>query len=200
MSEPRVFLGVTSGSSIVARTTFRLMGLVSQRRLSGFSNGQSNVSNSHNLIVQRALDNRADYVWFIDCDMDFSPDMLDKLLACDKDVVAVPYLMRSEPHVLMAWPEEGEDFVFYKGMRKARRMPSGMMLIKAHVLQGMGYPWFFETYGSSLAEWCGTDIKFCDKARECGFEVWCNYDLALEIAHIADGIQLRPDAASQVDA
>ena len=62
-----------------------------------------------------------------------------------------------------------------KGDAAVRAGTSGGMLIRRRVLEGMERPYF----AAELSH----DVDFCVKAREAGFEVYC--DLDLPMAHIA---------------
>ena len=198
---PRVSIGMSSSDRMDTRTSFRMMGMLLQHtmerpglpafKIAGLGNAQSNVSHSHHLLVQRALDVNADYLMMIDCDMDFPEDVIHYLLSKDKDIIGAPYLARGVPHHLMAWPEEGDDYTFYPGMRKMRQLGSGMMLVNTRVFRQIPYPWFPERYGTKLADFVGTDISFCRLVRSHGFEIWGDYDLSLRISHMAGDYPLR---------
>jgi glycosyltransferase involved in cell wall biosynthesis len=158
------------------------------------AHGQSPAKN-RNLIIAQALQHNCSHVLFIDDDMAFEPDMLMRLLAHDKDIVTGYYLMRNYPHKPLIfdarerdgscrpyWPRDDEH-----GLIKIVNAGLGACLIKTTVFQKMPQPWI--TLGElTKDEWCD-DISFFNRARDLGFEMYCDLDCL--VGHMAS-VTIRP--------
>ena len=113
-----------------------------------FAHGQSPARN-RNLMIQQAIDHNCTHILFIDDDVAFEPDMLERLLAHDKDIVGGLYLMRNYPHhpimfdeaqpdgrCLTHWLSDGET-----GLIEVVAQGLGCCLIKTKVFKTMQEPW-----------------------------------------------------------
>jgi len=140
-----------------------------------------------NKLVKKALDIGAEWLFFLDDDHAFEPDILMRLLAHDKDLVASLYLQRIEPFSPIAYDEWNEETRTYTSIdltkyEKDALVPivaagTGGMLIKSEVFRAMEEPWFH------LIDGVGSeDLPFCNKAVELGFELYC--DLGTPLGHI----------------
>lgn len=126
-----------------------------------------------------------DWLWIMGDDHAFDPELLPQLLAHDVDVV-VPHCLRRNPpwapvvnsHEEDGWqvsaelPEEGLTEIWSAG--------SAGMLVKRHVFDAIGDPWFTP---AADATGLNEDINFCRKVREAGFRIWC--DPAALLGHIS---------------
>jgi hypothetical protein len=129
-----------------------------------------------------AMHGRADYTLWLDSDMEFPPETLGQLLSHDKDVVGASYLRRGEPNDLLGVPEEGA--IQTTGLARFRRLPAGIMLVKRGVFDKVGRWQVHEDPDPSKC--LGEDVIFCEKAREAGFEIWCDLDLTRKVIHWGD--------------
>jgi GT2 family glycosyltransferase len=150
-------------------------------------------------VVKHALAIEAEYILFVDTDMTFPSDALNKLLALNKDIASVTYNFRRQPlcSVVKLLEEYDED---YQDVEIGTEQPiplekiknpfrvgaagTGFMLIKTEVFKNLPHPWFFfdfedESIGKPPI---GEDIWFCNKAREKGYEIWV--DPSIKVGHI----------------
>ena len=158
------------------------------------AHGQSPAKN-RNLIIRQAIQHQCTHVLFIDDDMTFEPDTLNRLLAHDKDMVTGFYLMRNYPHKPILfdmrekdgscrpwWPSDEQ-----RGLVKVVNAGLGMCLIKIDVFLKMPEPWI--TLGElTKDDWCD-DISFFNRARDLGFELYCDLDCIC--GHMA-GVTIKP--------
>lgn len=139
------------------------------------------IYDSRNKIATQAVEVGADYVMWFDSDMIFSPDTLQKLIADDKDIVSGLYHRRTAPYTPVLFSEIGvnddgtakwsnyddhPDSLF-----RCEGIGFGCVLVKAEVLFDMAakyHDWFGPTNGF------GEDLSFCLRAKELGFEIWCD--------------------------
>ena len=138
-------------------------------------------------LVELALSRKADYVLFLDSDMRFPANLIDRLLAHDKDIVACNYAQRRLPVRTVAFKDWAAlDYVYSlgkEGLETVDAVGMGAMLIKAEVFKRIPYPWFQIHYLPSAKMWAGEDMFFCNLAKEAGIEVVVDHDLSRQIGH-----------------
>ena len=150
------------------------------------------IAENRNFIAVQAVRKECDYLFFVDDDMVFPPDTLERLLAHNKDIVGVAYHPRfeidmdttkrlDETHI-MTLEKEGSP----KELFECKGVGTGVMLIDTKVFHKIKQPWFKITNHDSGYTTQGEDWWFCERAREAGYGVWC--DPTLKIGHIGDKI------------
>ena len=137
-------------------------------------------------LAQMALDMQADYILWIDSDMIFPADALEKLLAHEKDFVTGLYFMRRGNHEPVIYSEVTED-----GIRKTcMEFPKdklfevaacgfGMVLMKTSVIREVGSK--AEGYTFQPFPRLGEDLSFCVRY---GKPIFC--DPTLKLSHIGE--------------
>jgi hypothetical protein len=148
------------------------------------SHGQSPAQN-RNLIAEQALIHDCTHVLFIDDDMTFEKDTLNKLLVhADKDVVSALYLLRNYPHYPAAFGEGPYDdgkckFMFLTpdktGLVEVVNLGLGFCLIKTDVFKKLEKPWV-RLGEIEKDEWCD-DVGFFNRVRAAGFHLYCDLDI-----------------------
>ncbi len=137
-------------------------------------------------IVKEAQKYNCTHLLFIDYDMLFEPDVAEKLLARDKDIIGVNSMVRGLPlaSTVKIHNEKGEKAYEVSGeCFECQAVGTGIMLIKMSVFDKLPKPWFFyEQDGDDMKT--GSDMWFCNKAKEAGFKVWC--DSSVKVGHIGD--------------
>lgn len=154
-----------------------------------FAHGQSPARN-RNLIIQTALDHECTHIFFLDDDLQFGPETLNKLMAHDKDIVSGYYLMRNYPHKPILFSEALEDGrcrnMFPTNDVEPGLVPMvatglGCCLIKTEVFKAMEKPWI-RLGELETDHWCD-DIGFFRRVRALNqFEMWC--DLSVMCGHM----------------
>jgi len=138
-------------------------------------------------LVEMALRANADWVLFLDSDMRFPIDLVDRLMAHDRDIVACNYATRRLPVKTVAFKDwSGLDYVYSlgkTGLEQVAAVGMGAMLIRADVFKKLGYPWFQIHYLPSAKMWAGEDMFFCELARKAGFDIWIDHDTSQLIGH-----------------
>ena len=150
---------------------------------------------SRNTLAQRCLDEGFDYLWFMDDDHSFGPDMLEKLLdsatTYDLPIVMPLCTTRRAPFHLVTYgrnpdPLNSDPYlpISLEGALGGEIMEleaggTAGMLIRRDVLEAMDYPWFKNTPRSE-------DILFCEDARAAGFTV--HGDLSCRLGHILTAV------------
>lgn len=139
---------------------------------------------SRNDLAMRSLQMNADYVFWMDSDMQFPPDtlvrMVDVLQKNDLDILTGLYFRRVPPYSpvlfdklemrrnICSWSEFKElpDHLFEVG-----GCGFGCVLMSTEVFLSVQakHGNMFAPMGNN-----GEDIAFCIRARDCGYKIWCD--------------------------
>lgn len=127
-----------------------------------------------------------EWVWLQADDHVFEPDLLTRLLDRELDVV-VPLIVRRRPPfapVLFKAETENHEYEPFaydelpeEGLLEVYAAGTGGMLVRRHVLEAIGDPWFEFQRGEILNE----DVEFCRKIRDAGFKI--HADLSCRMGH-----------------
>lgn len=147
-------------------------------------------------LVIAAIEQGADWIFWLDSDMRFPKDALEKLLAHDKPIVGTNYVTREIPPSPTARniKDDKEDMyienVYTKpestGLEKVDYMGFGCAVIKTDVFKEIGLPYFNIGFSTLNNKFIGEDVFFCLKAAGKNFPVLIDHDLSKEIKHIGN--------------
>lgn len=151
---------------------------------------------ARNEIVARALREGFDYLFFVDCDHVFEPDLVARLLVHDVPVITARYHMRKPPYHAVIYvkhrTQEGPHCYapvhWGQGLIEIERGGAGALLIRRDVLeaieQKIGHNWFRYQRGPEPPHdfTVSEDFWFWQQARECGFKCYCDWDV--EVGHL----------------
>lgn len=153
--------------------------------------GEMLVPYARERLAESSLELGADYLFMIDDDMLAPPDLVHRLLAHDKDIVAALAFTRNPDHKPVIYETiEGMDRSVNQSYGMTRFVMNyprnalvecdavgfGAVLIKTDVFRKVPQPWFFGM------ERTGEDITLCIKARKAGFSVWM--DTSIKLGHL----------------
>ena len=158
-------------------------------RLFMFTSMGTLIANQRQELVIQALKAEVSHVLFLDTDMRFPKDTLDRLMAHDKPIVAANYATRRMPIHSVAFKTDTNMECVYTtpestGLEPVAAVGMGVMLIKTDVFKKAELPWFHLGYSLKSHEFTGEDIFFCRAARRNGHEVLIDHDLSKEVRHI----------------
>lgn len=148
---------------------------------------RANIVTARNLIVNEALKQECDWIFWIDDDMVIKSDVniVEKLMAHDKDIVAPLFFSRSFPYIPMIFKRKkyGDKFCVYnnimdypKGLLKVDGIGFGCVLTKVEMFKKLKQPYFWAN------EVFGEDLYFCENATRTGIEIFC--DTTIDVGHI----------------
>jgi hypothetical protein len=163
--------------------------------------GCSVVSRARNLLVKDFLDSGADYLMFIDSDINFEPDDIFRLMAWAQDtkkgiVAGVPRVRDVQKTYIadLDYDESGDLTMNGMGLVRATRVATAFMLIQRKVVTDMmaanpDWSYFDKRCGKEVPAlfdfkltdegYIGEDFLFCDRTRALGYEVWVDPTIAL---------------------
>lgn len=180
----RVHIGMGCQGTVMSKTCSSLMGVLitSHDKVTGYSMRQGgDIVSARTFCVQDAIEKKATHIFFVDSDMSFPADTLERLLAHDKDIVTVEYNRRKLPLESITAPlEERSETELYKG----RVIGGGCLLIKLSVFEKIAKPWF--TFGRDKTGMVvmGEDTWFSNTARDAGIHSWI--DPTIKVGHIGE--------------
>ena len=141
-------------------------------------------------LARQALEEKADYLLWLDSDMRFPRETIGHLMLRDKPIVAANYATRRMPVKPVAMMDnDGEIGRVYtapdsEGLQPVDYIGMGVMMVKREVFEKLEAPWFAIPYSTIGQHYIGEDVFFCRKAREAGYEVLVDHDLSHQVKHI----------------
>ena len=164
----------------------------------GFEVG-SLVYNARNNLARQAIKAEADWVLWLDSDMVFSPDFLQRMLkVCtenDIDFLTALCFRRKPPFTPTLFDrlekvDKGASYTALMSVPDGRFKVGGCgfagVLLSTDVLLSVASKFgrmFDPIYGF------GEDLAFCWRARQCGYDIWCDSDI--EMGHVGQTIVTR---------
>ena len=179
-----ILIGVPCSETIKSRTAFSLFYLASSETLLVIQRG-CEVAENRNKLAQRALDKGYSHLLFVDSDMAFEPDTLNRMLAHEKDILGLAANHRKLPLESVVKPLNESDLnqPLPTELFESQSVGTGVMLIKTEVFKKIPKPWFQFTYenGKRIE---GEDVRFCRLAREQGYSIWV--DPTIPVSHLGE--------------
>ena len=136
---------------------------------------------ARNLCHKEFLNERHDYLFFLDANTIPKPGIIDRLIAHDVPMVA-GLVQIWQGHLIpmaMRWDKEADGYKphYGEGLQSVDVTTCAATLIKREVMEKVQRPAFAFTYDdefgtSGLSE----DFYFCEKVREAGFEIAADFD------------------------
>lgn len=132
------------------------------------------------------------HLW-VDSDMVFPPDSLNRLLRHNMPVVGVNYFTKTLPPKPVAYCDSEDNVgplwtdANSTGLVEVQHTGMGLMLVDVRVYEKLSWPMFkFEEIAPQNFRDRGEDVYFCNQVRNLGLSVWIDQDLSKEIKHIGD--------------
>ncbi len=184
----KICIGVPNGGTVKAKTAYTLMSIKSEHELFPVFSTGSYIAENRERIVDIAISQMCSHLFFVDADMSFPSDTLNKLLDLDKDIVGGMYNYRKLP-LQTTVKFIGKDGTSVEGEVprepfKVAAIGAGCLLIKMNVFSQLKKPCFQVEQIESGEIVCTTDVAFCEKAKDAGYDIWC--DPSLAVKHIGD--------------
>lgn len=141
---------------------------------------------ARNHLANKFLATTATYALWLDDDMVFQPDLADRLLSQQQDIVTALYFGRYPPYYPMAYlhSPSGNKYTFNPlrkwtgGLEKIDACGFGAILTHRRVFERIPPPWF-----SLKEDEHGEDMYFCALCADYDIPIFL--DSATEVGHIA---------------
>lgn len=157
------------------------------------------VYDARNECVQNAINGGFDYVLFIDSDMVFPKDSIERLINRNVDIVTGVYYARRGNHFPVIFSKVRPKSFFRKQIAtKIEKVDKpffevagcgmGLCLIKTEVFKKM-YAKKWEPFRPMRL--LGEDLSFCYRASKLGYKIYA--DSTIELGHIGDKIYTKRD-------
>lgn len=140
------------------------------------------MTHNRSACAESAILTNSDYLFFVDSDMDFPDDALVKLIELNKDIVGAMYNSRRLPAEPILRLPPGT--VIPKVPFRLDILTTGLLLVKTNVFRTLPKPWFAFTFQEGTNAHDGEDVYFCEKAKQGGFDIWC--DPTIHVGHIGE--------------
>jgi hypothetical protein len=144
-------------------------------------------------LAEEALAMESDYLVFVDTDLVFRKDAIERLLAHKKDIIGANYYEKRLPLVSTVKPLQPDGSIATDGKLIPGTLPdepfrvgavaTGLMAINLKRLTQCMAPPFF-AYGTLGTRFVGEDIAFAQRATTAGLEVWC--DPTVSVLHMGE--------------
>jgi hypothetical protein len=143
-------------------------------------------------LVEEARKKQCSYGLFIDTDQTFASDLLHRLMAWKKPVVACNVATKSLPASPTARNRNpnyfGGDMVYTdpesSGLQQVWRIGTGVMLLDLSIFDKIEKPWFPVRWQEKDNEWVGEDWNFCEILEAAGVPIFIDHDASQDVGHI----------------
>lgn len=145
---------------------------------------------SLNFIASIFMETGQEWLFLLNDDHVYPPDILIRLLSHNKDFVTGLYLKKQLPFDPILYDKLNEDGnpvpkllkPYEAGLIPIVACGDGVLLIRRTVLEKIPYPWW-EMSSPEAPDLIRQDLIFCKKVREAGIEMFCDLDAG--VGHIA---------------
>lgn len=184
----KVFIGIPSTGVVSVRFLASLLALVAKHPsvLWGVDN-ESNLPQARSNLASYAKAQGCSHILYLDTDMTFPEELLDCLLAHNKDVVGVNFCTRRGIPSSTTFTS-GNNFLNpnLQGLLKVGRLGFGAVLIDLKVFDGISKPWFNFAYVPQGDYMLSETFYFCDKVQAEGYEIFVDCDLSRKVGHLTE--------------
>lgn len=187
---------LTSETGRYGRFWLHFQSLILPPRVKLISKMSLNIAEARDEIIQEA---EGEWVWFMDDDHTFQPNLLQNLLAREVPVIQPLVLSRYSPFgpVMMGPPTPDltaqyrfalMDGIDRPGLKDCGALGAAGMLIRRNVLEAVGSPWFSRRPTDLIK--VSEDITFSRRAKDKGFKLYT--DMQNMMGHLNVG-EVWPD-------
>lgn len=175
--------------------TFDLAKLVGFHAAAGMSLGLYHspgtlIADQRVKLAKKAIEEGATDILWIDADMRFPKDALQRLLTHGKTIVAANYVTRGLPIMPIARRLTDGQWLHVptlkdsKGLEHVTAAGMGLMLTSAKVFRDLDDPWFHIGYSMKNHTFMGEDVSMCLAAAKAGHHTFIDHDISKEVRHI----------------
>ena len=148
------------------------------------------IVNQRDQLADMALEAGSSHILWLDSDMMFPPDTVERLLSHDVGIVAGNYVTRQYPHKTVAYTEmhnwhsylinDPDDDVLVS----VDAVGMGCMLVRTDIVKAMSLPRFQTVWVEESQDHMGEDFYFCQQARALGSTIWIDQTFSDKLVHL----------------
>lgn len=191
----KIVIGVPSGDTVHADFAMSLAAITAYTATNckdielAIENPKSSiVTKGRYQCVKRALELEAHKLLFLDSDMIFPPDIVERLLSHKKDIVGCNYVTRTIPMKPTARHKfDGKPIghaVGTEAIKEVGYLATGCMMIDMGVFEDIPEPYFRIGWDEKKKVITGEDYNFCDDVKELKFKIHCDHEYSPKLKHI----------------
>lgn len=131
--------------------------------------------------IQQTLNKKYSHWLFVDHDVGFFPENIERLLSLDKQIISGCYRPKEFPERFVAGNCDKDGRIFdildastaYSGVLKVGWVGAGFLLCKRSALEKMQYPWYWKglkIYNNRVMT-IGEDVYFCINAAKNDIDI-----------------------------
>ena len=129
------------------------------------------IVNQRDSLADMALEAGSTHIMWLDSDMMFPVDTVQRLLSHAVPIVAGNYVTRQYPHKTVAYTQlhDWRSYVVNRGntdLIKVAAVGMGCMLVNTDVIRAMSKPRFQTTWIAETNDHMGEDFYFCQEAQK----------------------------------
>lgn len=206
---PKVAIGIPSNGFWRQETAHSLMLLMAYMAQKYCAKGMLELSivttdgtllpQSRNTIVERAQAMNCTHVFWVDSDMKFPRDALERLLSRQLPFVGANYSQRRSPAKPTVAGLDG-NWIYEDGQtgtEQVKFVGHGVCLVEMSVYEHVPKPWYMLGWSESKQCIIGEDVWFCNAARAAGCPVHVDHDLSAHVEHIGEHAYTHSDALAR---
>lgn len=129
------------------------------------------------------------HILYLDDDMTFPGDIVERLLAADKPVITCNYRKKNVKgldYVCSTLAGEMLSSTTKTGLEQIGAMGLGMTLIKVDAVRNIPPPFFAVIWQKGLGTYLIEDGVFSLLLREHRVELWCDHDTSRHVGHVGE--------------
>jgi GT2 family glycosyltransferase len=196
----RVVVGIPTQGSVKTKTFLSLVEMHKQygHRIADIWTPEGTyLHRSREKIMEAAVATDATHVMFIDSDVIFPPDGMERLLRARETVIGASYHLKWQGKQVWAHKpleakygaardlQEIAPLEKRTDVHEVRGLPTGFMLVDLDAVRSIERPWF--DYGPNTEDdWMGEDVFFCEKLRAHGHKILL--DPTIRVGHVGDWV------------
>lgn len=198
-SDIKLYVSVCSGRGWAGAFGYSLAGLtfrLGYDKLGGRMKGyaltvarQANIVVSRNDHILEAIKGGFTHFLSLDDDMVFPADVVERLLAHEKPVVAVNYRKKTPERIECVCGDlDGEPLSSdgKSGLEQIGSMGMGVTLIDLEAIKHVPAPYFAVIWNRDKQNYMIEDGVFSQLLKEHGVTLWCDHDLSRDIGHVGE--------------
>lgn len=200
----RVLIGIPSGGVWHAQFGVDLVSMVARfnmQKIPGYRTQELRVANVKSSILPKnrldickmAEQSHAHYVLMLDTDHTFPSDLLHRMIARGKGILAANCVTKTLPANPTAKTFNGtpEGATVYTdptstGVQEVWRVGTGVMLIRGDVLKKVPHSGWAMKYIPEHDTFQGEDWSWCEAAQAVGEKIWIDHDISKQIGHVGN--------------